>query len=178
VSWAQERLHSEQVIILDTETVGPLNDLDLSELAILDMQGRVLLNTRLRHRQWTAALERHFPRTSSSVRPALPPPGLADIWPQVEALFERSSTVIAYNVAFHRDALTQSARRYGLSLPPLHWECLMNNYAVYYGRVCLDEYGRLDERDRFCQNSSPILLRDSIAVMLIPSRERNEEHGE
>ncbi len=32
VVWAQERLHSEQVIILDTETVGSLNDLDLSEL--------------------------------------------------------------------------------------------------------------------------------------------------
>ena len=147
--WAQERLHSEQVIILDTETVGSLNDLDLSELAILDMQGRVLLNTRLRHRQWTATLEWHYPWAWSSVRLTPPPPGLADIWPQVTALFECSDTVIAYNVAFHREALAQSARRYGLSLPPLCWECLMNNYAVYYGRVRLDEHGRLDERDLF-----------------------------
>jgi hypothetical protein len=61
--WAQARLHSEQVIILDTETVGSLNDHDLSELAILDMQGRVLINTRLRHRRWTATLQWHFPWT-------------------------------------------------------------------------------------------------------------------
>jgi hypothetical protein len=149
VVWAQERLHSEQVIILDTETVGSLNDLDLSELTILDMQGRVLINMWLRHRQWTATLERHFPWTWSSVRPAPPPPRFSDIWPQVIALFERSSTVIAYNVAFHRDALAQSAHRYGLSLPPLQWECLMTNYATFYGQVRLDEYGRFDERDPF-----------------------------
>jgi len=147
--WAQERLHSEQVIILDTETVGSFNDLDLSELAILDMQGRVLINERLRHREWIATMERHYPWTKSSVRPATPPPRLADIWPHVIALFERSSAVIAYNVAFHRDALAQSAHRYGLSLPFLQWECLMNNYATYYGRVRLDEHGQFDERHPF-----------------------------
>jgi hypothetical protein len=149
VVWAQECLHSEQVIILDTETVGSLNDLDLSELALLDTQGRVLINTPLRHRQWTATLKRHFPWTWESVRPAPPPPRLADIWPQVIALFEHSNTVIAYNVDFHRDALAQSAHRYGLSLPPLRWECLMSNYAIHYGLVRLDEHGRFDERDPF-----------------------------
>lgn len=118
-AWAQERSHSEQVLILDTETVGPLNDLDVAELAILDMQGSVLLKAQLRHRCWTAKLEWHYPWTWSSVRLTPPPPDLADIWPQVMALFELSSTVIAYNVAFHREALAQSAHRYGLSLPPL-----------------------------------------------------------
>src|SRR5260370_24964169 len=65
------------------------------------------------------------------------------------ALFERSSTVIAFNVAFHREARAQSAHRYGLSLPPLLWECLMNNYAIHYGKVRMDEHGRLDVRDPF-----------------------------
>ncbi len=146
--WAQERLRAEEAVILDTETIGSLANLHLVELAIIDMQGHELVDTRLRHQRPAAAPERQ-PLSWPQTRKPTPPPDLPGIWPQVSALFERCRTVIAYNASFHREALSQSAQRLGLFLPPLEWECLMTNYAVYYGRVYLNEHGRFDERDPF-----------------------------
>jgi DNA polymerase III epsilon subunit-like protein len=43
-------------------------------------------------------------------------------------------TLVAYNAAFDRERLTQSARRYGLEELPQEWACAMEAYAAYCGQ--------------------------------------------
>jgi DNA polymerase III alpha subunit (gram-positive type) len=58
---------------------------------------------------------------------------LPEIWSQLQDVLRGRKTLVAYNAAFDRERLAQSARRYALEELTLEWACTMEAYAVYCG---------------------------------------------
>ena len=130
VSWAR-RLLQRRPLFLDTETTRDDARAEVVEVAVVGDDGDVLLETLVRPQS-------HVTGPASAVHgigeeALLGAPSLPVVWPHLRQLLG-GRTVVAYNVAFDREVLHQSAARYGL--PPLdaEWVCLMEAYASLTGR--------------------------------------------
>lgn len=122
----------EEPLFFDTETTG-LGDRDeIIEVGVVDAKGRTVLESLVRPR-------RRIPPDASAihgisnemVRQA---PSWADVWPQVQKLFEGRRVGI-FNAEFDLRMIRQSHQQHGLA-----WEefegsafCVMKMYARYYG---------------------------------------------
>jgi DNA polymerase-3 subunit epsilon len=130
ISWAR-RLLQRRPLFLDTETTTDGEQAEVIEVAVVGDDGTALLDTLVRPQS---------PITPSAsavhgidVEQLAGAPSIAVVWPSLTQLLG-GRTVVAYNVAFDRRVLQQSATRYGL--PPLdaEWVCLMEAYASLTGR--------------------------------------------
>lgn len=124
----------EKVVIVDTETTGLDVTAEVIEVAIIDLVGNTLLDTRIKPQA------EHIPEEASRVnhiydRDVADKPLLPAVWKQIEEAL-RGATIIAYNAAFDSRLLVQSAMRYELSpavVTQAPWECLMEAAAPVYG---------------------------------------------
>lgn len=128
VAWAREMTSDPAVVFLDTETTGLGGTAEVVDLAVVALDGRVVLETLIRP---AAAI----PPDATAIH------GIGDVdvadapsWPEVHdalchVLAERP--VVVYNAAFDRRMVGQCGARHGLSLPALRWECAMLAYAGY-----------------------------------------------
>ena len=127
--WARW-LDREDVLVVDTETTGRGRDAEALSVAVIDTTGRT--------------------RFSEPVMPAGPVPAEATAvhgltraklraagargWPEhhgrVARLMAGAAEVLAYNAAFDRRLLRQTAALYELSLPQARWSCVMLAYAA------------------------------------------------
>lgn len=125
------------VLIVDTETTGLLNDpsMEVIEVAAVDTRGATRLNA-------LSMPEGPIPARVSAVHgltaERLEAEG-ARRWPAVHARLERAlagaQVVLAYNAAFDRQALERTAARHGLALPRRDWHCILTDArALYPGR--------------------------------------------
>src|SRR5215217_2529284 len=125
VSWAR-RLLQARPLFLDTETTGDDERAEVVEVAVVADDGVVLLDTLVRPQSPITAPASAVHGIGEET--LIGAPSLAAVWPRLTQLLG-GRTVVAYNVAFDRQVLQQSAARYGL--PPLDadWVCLMEAYA-------------------------------------------------
>ena len=128
-------LDRSDVLILDTETTGLGNRAEVIEVAVLDTTGAV----------WCEALvmpEGRIPRDATAVhgltRAALRAGG-ARPWPEVHAelldVLDGAAVVLAWNAAFDRRLLAQTAARHGLNLPRMPWRDLLTDYREHHGEA-------------------------------------------
>ncbi|MBS1693787.1 MAG: 3'-5' exonuclease [Actinobacteria bacterium] len=131
VSWAR-RLLQRRPLFLDTETTTDDDQAEVIEVAVVADDGFVLLETLVRPQSPIAASARAV--HGIGMEQLVGAPSMAAVWPCLLRLLG-GRTVVAYNVAFDRRVLQQSALRYGL--PPLdtEWVCLMEAYALLTGRT-------------------------------------------
>jgi DNA polymerase III subunit epsilon len=126
------RLLAQQPLFLDTETTGLGERAEVIEIAILDHDGAVLLETFVRPR---LPIPREVIRihgiTDQIVRNA---PVWAELWPQVQVILQ-GRIVGIYNAEFDRRMLVQSHKG-----AQLLWQedglssfCIMQLYARFYG---------------------------------------------
>lgn len=119
-------------IVLDTETTGLGADDEVIELAIVSSSGAVLFSSLIQpqdiHRPDLATHIHGI--TADMLRTA---PTFPEVWPIITAIFRRYRHVLVYNAAFDHRLLDATAGRYGCRLPAATWDCLMEQYAVYYG---------------------------------------------
>lgn len=137
-TWAQASLQDNHTVLLDTETTGLGNTDTVIEIAVISAaQGATLLNTRIQNTRpiQEAAISRHH-LTQSDLQSA---PLFPAVWADLVAVLRQTQTVICYHADFHREKLTRTARHYGFALPLLEWQCLMNRYATFYGKVRKDD---------------------------------------
>jgi DNA polymerase-3 subunit epsilon len=121
-------------VFLDTETTGLLDVDEVVEVAVLDTDGTVLLNTLVKPTRLIGegACQVHG-INDADVEDA---PTFAEIWPQLIEVLQDRQTVI-YNASFDMQKLRQSARAHGLqiadsiSLRNVH--CAMEMYASFWG---------------------------------------------
>jgi len=128
--WARDLLTREDWLLLDTETTGLGSDAEAIQISVLAPDGSVLLNTLLRPStpiEPDAAAVHGMTDEQLADAPVLPA-----IWDKLMALLA-DKTVVAYNAAFDRRILRQSAKAHGLELPEINWDCAMQVYAAYYG---------------------------------------------
>jgi DNA polymerase III subunit epsilon len=127
-AWARELLTRDDWVVLDTETTGLDAGAEVIDLAVLDRNGTVLLETLLRPlRPIPAGVTRIHGLSDTQVQDA---PTFPDIWPTLQALLA-GRTIVAYNVAFDARLLRQTAARHGLALTWRAEACAMRHYAAY-----------------------------------------------
>lgn len=127
-SWARDLFRRDDWVLLDTETTGLDGGAEIIDLALLDRDGTVLLDTLLRpQRPIPPVVSRVHGLYDHHVRAA---PTFPAIWPQLRALLQ-GRTLIAYNVAFDARLLRQTAERHGLALAIPQQDCAMRRYAAW-----------------------------------------------
>ena len=131
IMWARNLINSTNVIVIDTETTG-LGDRDeVIQLAVVDLQGNIIL--RLLFKPNTS-----ISNDASSVH------GIRDIdVASAPSFIEcyglicntlQNKNIIAYNAEFDRRMLLQTCRRYNLpDLENVIWHCAMEKYACFWG---------------------------------------------
>ena len=137
--WAQNSLCSQQTILLNTETTG-LGDTDtVIEIALISAeQGKTLYNTFIQaYRPTYRARTYDYASMENSFLSAPPFP---KVWEDIVALLNQVQTVICYNADFHHKKLQRTVQKYDLPFPThIKWECLMNRYATFYGKIRNDD---------------------------------------
>lgn len=128
--WARGHIEKGDFVILDTETTGLEGE--IIELAVIDHQGNVLLNTRLKPDDYTK------PNAATSIHGITPEmvadaPTFADIYGQLLNAV-KGKTVIIYNRDFDVPLLKYTRQKWHLPrLPVKAYECAMLWYAQWYG---------------------------------------------
>lgn len=124
-----------RAVFLDTETTGlGLRD-EIIEIAVVDHQGAVLLDTLLSPTVpvSTGAIEVHGIQDADLIRS----PSFPDILPRLAAIL-RDRLVVIYNADFDIAMLEQTARAYGLPddinvlFSAAGYHCAMLHYAAYW----------------------------------------------
>ena len=127
---ARRWLAQPTVVFLDTETTGLDDTAEICEIAILDRQGAILMDQRIRPR-------RPIPATATSIH------GITDAdvancptWPMVAPAVARAlrdRPLIIYNASYDLRLLAQTAEGYQLDPPVRAATCAMRLYAEHYG---------------------------------------------
>ena len=127
----------ENSVILDTETTGISQTCQLIEICILDFQGNVLLDERVKPsvkvskgaRDVHGIKDRHLKNCRS--------------WPEVYKDYVEITSgknIIVYNVAYDRRIIKQTCQAYGLTMKRRKWHCLMLAFSELVGRKRYGEF--------------------------------------
>lgn len=131
ITWARQVVEEREMLILDTETTGLDAHDEIIQLAIVDMQGNVLLQTLVRPTVPVGTEARAIHGITDEVLAQAP--SFAQLHDTIAVLLENRS-VLAYHADFDRRLLAQTCAKYGL--PPLAvaaWDCVMERYARFWG---------------------------------------------
>ena len=125
-------LLEQKPVYLDTETTGLERSDEIVELAIVDFDGSVLLDSLVHPTTsipFGATRVHHI--TDGMVAGA---PTWAALWPQIGAVLAGRVTAI-YNAEFDIRLMTQTARKAGIPWTPPNQAgaCIMELYARYFG---------------------------------------------
>lgn len=133
-AWAAKLLSQPDTLILDTETSGLHGSAEICQIALIDVSGRVLLDTLVRP-------TRPIPRDASAIHgitdaTVADAPTFADLAPQLRELLS-GQTVVIYNANFDVRMLEQSARAHQLTYEvPIfagEYEDAMEPYSAWCG---------------------------------------------
>lgn len=128
----QEIVPTGGFVVLDTETTGIDYRAEIVQVAIVDPDGRPLVDTLVRPTRlipWDAIAIHGITNDMVADAPSFP-----EVVPLIRDAI-RDRVVIVYNAEYDRRLLDQSARAHGLSVDfrtiPRGWVCAMLAYAQY-----------------------------------------------
>lgn len=130
-AWAVWTLAQPYLVILDTETTGLHHAAEVISLAMIDRDGRELLDARIKPQGVVPYESMQIHGITN--RDLVNMPTLADWWRQIMPAFAVGHVVI-YNASFDTRVINQSAARFGL--PPValpDGRCVMKAFAAYWG---------------------------------------------
>lgn len=131
VTWALSITARSDVLYLDTETTGLGVSDEVIDIAALDNDGRVLLNTLVKpHRLIPLIATEIHGITNHMVTDA---PDWPAVYTQLVDLFSRYKHVVVYNADFDRRLIGQSCASHVLRPPQARWHCAMKRYAEFVG---------------------------------------------
>lgn len=130
--WARGMLArpAGEVLILDTETTDLVGE--IIEIGVIDLEGRVMLQTRIKPRGQIAPEAQRVHGITLEMLEGQPDFG--DVYPLLREI-TRNKTVLIYNYDFDSDILHRECARRGLTMPKWAKDsgCLMRWYAQWYG---------------------------------------------
>ena len=131
ITWARQVVEESEMLILDTETTGLDAHDEVIQLAIVDMQSNVLLQTLVRPTVPVGTEARAIHGITDEVLAQAP--SFSNLYETIAVLLGNRS-VLAYHADFDRRLLAQTCTKYGL--PPFEvatWDCVMERYACFWG---------------------------------------------
>ena len=128
-SWAASLLRRSDWALIDTETTSLTGV--VCEIAVVAGDGSVLFHSLVNPERPVSEEARAIHGISDEELQGAPT--LPEIWPQLQEALRNRVILVAYNVAFDRARLAQSARRYHLQDLAQEWECAMEAYAAFCG---------------------------------------------
>ncbi|GAB4569472.1 MAG: 3'-5' exonuclease [Anaerolineae bacterium] len=127
------QLLQDGCVIIDLETTGMSDDPDVQiiEVAIIDQQGNVLINTLVRPQGFIpagASRVNNIYDADVADKPTWP-----EVYPQVAEILT-NRVAVAYNSTFEEAVLNAVCRRHNLPpIRPREWWCPMRAYQAYTG---------------------------------------------
>jgi DNA polymerase-3 subunit epsilon len=149
---------ARQPVYLDTETTGLDPWSEIIEIAVLDQDGRPLIDTLIKPTAPIPADATRVHGISNAMTASAA--GWAEVWPRVAAAL-RGRMVAIYNMDYDRRLMRQTHRQNGMrwSSPKAEFFCIMEAYAQFHGqwdpRRRAYRFQRLEEAGRQCQLSLP-----------------------
>ena len=129
--WAIETLASKEVVILDTETTGLLEEklnVEAVQIAVINARGRVLMNELVRPKYKIPKSKIKIHGIDNEMVASAPTFDL--LYPRLQRILH-DKTVIAYKASFDREVLRRSGSIYGLPEIEAPWQCAMWAYKAY-----------------------------------------------
>ena len=117
--------------VLDTETTGLDDWAEVIQVAVVTPDGSTALDTLVRPRRYIPADATAIHGITNEMVAVAPP--FEEIYPRLSSVIDHR-TIIAYNAAFDRRVLAQTALVTEIRLPLLVWECAMERYAQFVGQ--------------------------------------------
>jgi DNA polymerase III subunit epsilon len=146
-AWARSIVQSSP-LILDTETTGLDGTTEVIDIAIIDSEGNILLNTLIQCQDAIpveATNVHHITKEMLIDAPTFP-----DIWSELEPLLT-SSEIVIFNAEYDIRMLYQTATRYHLSFPEVKSRCLMLRYSDFIGEPGRNGHARYQKLSHACQ---------------------------
>lgn len=127
--YLKDLIGREDVLVTDTETSGFEKNSEVLTVTVLNTRGKVLLNGASLPQ---GPISRWATKVHGLTHWRLQRMGAVS-WPDLHERLSRllgaASLVLAWNAPFDLRMLNQTARRHGLELPELPWQCVMRSYA-------------------------------------------------
>ena len=130
IAWAREAVRDPSTVFLDTETTGLDARAEIVDIAVVDRDGRVLLDTLVRPL-------RVIPADASAIHGirdhhVADAPGWEEVFREVSTML-RDRRVIVYNASYDRRIIHQCCEAQRLAPPACAWQCAMQRYAEFAG---------------------------------------------
>lgn len=132
--WAVETVLHPRVLYLDTETTGLGADAEIVDLAVVDQDGTVLLDSLIRP-------ERPIPLEATRIHGITNDMVMdAPRWPEVSAqlarlIYHPETYLVVYNAPFDCAMVEQANRCHAQPYLDVRWNCAMQAYGAYAGEI-------------------------------------------
>ncbi|MCC7146064.1 MAG: 3'-5' exonuclease [Phycisphaeraceae bacterium] len=117
-------------MVVDTETTGLLDypKVEVIEIAIVSMKGKVLYHSRFRsrHRIPKQVIKIHG-ITNSMVKMS---PGFNEEYARIKQILD-GKVAVAYKSEFDEGVISKTCQMYSLPVPDCRWECAMRAYRSF-----------------------------------------------
>jgi DNA polymerase-3 subunit epsilon len=129
-AWARALVADPATVFLDTETTGLHSDAEIIELAVVDLDGGVLIDS-------LVAPSIAIPSESTQIHglvdaDVVGAPRWHEIYPSVATLL-RGRPIVVYNADFDRRMIEGCCTASGIEIERGEWHCAMKSFAAYAG---------------------------------------------
>jgi DNA polymerase-3 subunit epsilon len=137
IEWAHSLVNRTQrdrpVVILDTETTGVDMAAVAVQIGVVDLRGIEIMNIFI-HPDGTEISQGAFETHGLTIEKLSDAPLFPSIWELLQGIL-LTADILTFNAPFDSRLLTQTAAKYGLTMPPLRTHCVMQQYSMYVGEV-------------------------------------------
>jgi DNA polymerase-3 subunit epsilon len=133
IAWARKILNDpDRYVILDTETTGLDDHAEIVEIAVINLNGDTLLNSRVRPlRRKTMPAEAENVH-GISIEDLIDAPSWPELCPSLEVCLA-GKIIVSYNADFDSRLIQQTSTRNRGTVSMGEWQCAMLKYAAFFG---------------------------------------------
>ena len=153
----------EACVILDTETTGLGNGDEVIEIAVIGLDGELLLDTLIKPKKRRSIPKEAYAVHGISMEMLKEAPSYADIQQSLADLLHQK-TVLVYNSEFDERLLMQTAIKNGFDIPAANWMCIMKMYSAFRGEI-VSRKGQQDFRWHKLPNAGHRAVEDCYAAL-------------
>lgn len=135
ISWAQETAANPAAVVLDLETTGLGPEAEICDIAIVAIDGRVLLDSLVLPLNPIPPESTAVHGITKGMLDRAKAPMWGELWPRVATILHPGRTIVVYNAQYDQGIINQVNRAANLAEFAAPWQCAMKAYSEYNGTV-------------------------------------------